>query len=279
MIDSSRVAAVTTPRQKYERSGLLLVVIGLALLLVYLPVAIAAFVLAAVALAGAVRGWPWPRQPPEPEERLTRKARRYVEVDPEWSVDFLEPDVGLAVPDPIPFSGIEQVPTWLGTIPLRNAQRSPGVDLNGIGAELAFYREDGTPVHERIAARWSNNPFPELRRQLEPEVRRLPASGEPEPIDVVARPDKQGRAYVHTAEAARGTRRLPLDPARYWVRVRIRNAPDEPVAWYRCEVPLMTGLELRGPSKRPPSWASRPRRRAAGSAKAAPRKKQRSPGS
>jgi hypothetical protein len=267
---------VTTPRQKYERSGLLLVVIGLALLLVYPPVAIAAFVLAAAALAGAVRGWRWPRQPPEPEERLSRKARRYVEVDPEWSVDFLEPAVALAVPDPIPFSGVEQVPTWFGTIPLRNAQRTPG-DLNGIGADLAFYREDGTPVHERISARWSNNPFPELRRQLEPEARRLPASGEPEPIDVVAREDKQGQAYVHTAEAARGTRRLALEPARYWVRVRIRNAPDQPVAWYRCEVPLMTGLELRGPIRRPPPWAPQPKRRAAAAPKAPPKKQHRSP--
>jgi hypothetical protein len=81
---------------------------------------------------------------------------------------------------------------------------------------------------------------------------------------------------VHTAEAARGTRRLPLDPARYWVRVRIRNAPDEPVAWYRCEVPLMTGLELRGPTKRPPPWAARAKRRTGGAPKALP-KKQRSP--
>jgi hypothetical protein len=263
---------VRDPRVRYQQLGFGLAVLGLALLLVYWPAAVGVLVLAALCFLAAVRGWRFPGDAPEPEPRLTRKARRYVEVEPEWSVDFLEPVVGQAVPEPIPFSGIEPALTSFGTIPVRNAGRDPGVDRADLGAELAFYRESGALVYERISARWSNNPFPPLRQRLEPETRRLPVSGEAEPIDVVARVEGDASAWVQTPDAVRGGTRPTLDPATYVVRVRITGAPDEPVAWYRVEVPLMKGLDLRGPIPRP-AWAPRPRVRPPAGARAAPRKK------
>src|SRR5262249_32299042 len=98
----------------------------------------------------AVRGWRFPGEPPPPDpfEGLSRKARRYVEVDPEWSVDFLEPVVTHAVPDAVPFSGVEPRPTALAAIQLRNARREPVGDLPALGAELTFFRADGKLLHE-----------------------------------------------------------------------------------------------------------------------------------
>jgi hypothetical protein len=259
----------------YEVVGFLLVVLGLALLAVYWPVGLGVLALAAVCFAGAVRGWRFPGspRPPDPLEGLSRKARRYVEIDPEWSVDFLEPVMTHGVPTPVPFSGIDPRPTRIGTIPLRNAQREPGVDLLGLTVELSFFRDDGRLVHERVAARWTRSPLPQVRRELEPEQRTLRAHGEPESIDVVARVDDESASFVHTADAMRGGKQLRLDPGDYWVRLHVSGGPDDPVAWYRFRVPLMSGLELRGPAGAP-SWAPRdqPRRAPAGP-RAVPRKK------
>jgi hypothetical protein len=253
--------------------GLAALAAGLVLLWFRWPLGVAALALAAVCVLGSVRGWRFPGTPPPPDplEGLSRKARRYVRVDPEWSVDFLPPAMGHRVPQPVPFSGFQPGPTSFGAIPLRHARREPG-DLEAVGAELAFFRDDGALVHERVPARWSRNPFPELRAQLVPEVRRLPASGEEEPIEVVARIDDEQAAYVHTAEATRGGRRLPLPPGGYHVRVRLTGTPDEPVAWYRLSVPLMAGLDLGGPVDEP-SWAPRPKRRRSTAPRARPRKR------
>ena len=239
-------------RNRYELVGLGLVVLGLALL-VYWPVGLGLLALAALCLLGAVRGWRFPGEPPQPDpfEGLSRKARRYVEVDPEWSVDFLEPELTHAVPEAIPFSGVEPLPTTLVAIPLRNARREPVADLPGLGVELTFYRADGKLVHERVEARWTANRLPQVRQELEPEVRRLSAAAEPETFDVAARVDDESAAFVPTADALRGGRRPRLDPADYHVRVRVTGAPDEPVAWYRLRVPLLQGLELRGPAAAP----------------------------
>jgi hypothetical protein len=247
---------VTRRGNRFEWVGLVLVVLGLALLAVYWPAGVGALALAGLCLVGAVRGWRFPGtpRPPDPMEGLSRKARRHVEVDPEWSVDFLEPAVTHGVPEVVPFSGIEPRPTLIGTIPLRNAQRRPGIDLPGIGAELTFFREGGRLVYERVSARWSNSPLPQVRRQLEPDQRLLPASGEPEPIDVAARVDDESAAFVRTADAMRGGKQLRLDPEQYYVRVWITGAADDPVGWYRLQIPLMKGLELRGPVDAP-RWA------------------------
>ena len=101
-----------------------------------------------------------------------------------------------------------------------------------------------------------------MRRELEPEQRTLRAHGEAESIDVVARVDDESAAFVHTADAMRGGEQLRLDPGDYCVRVRVSGGPDEPVGWYRLRVPLMSGLELRGPSatRRRGRRARQPRR-------------------
>ena len=264
---------------QYEWLGFALLVLGLALLAVYWPVGVGLLVLAAICLAGWIRGWRFPGTPPPPDplEGLSRKARRYVEVDPEWSVDFLEPALTHALPDPIPFSGLEPQWTTLGSIPLRNAQREPVADLPGLGVELTFFRADGRLVHERVEARWSSNRTPQVRQQLEPELRRLRATGEEESFDVVARVDDAAAAFVHTADAMRGGRALKLDPSDYYVRVQVNGAPDQPVAWYRLRVPIMKGLDLSGPG-RPPPWAppERPRPGPPGP-RVVPRKKSGSP--
>jgi hypothetical protein len=243
-------------------------------LAIYWPVGVGLLALAAVCLLGRVRGWRFPGEPPpgDPLEGLSRKARRYVELEPEWSVDFLEPEVTHGVPMAVPFSGLDPRPTLIGTIPLRNAQREPGVDLPGLTVELTFFGDGGRPVHERVGARWSRNPPPQVRRELEPEQRTLRAHGEPESIDLVARVDDESAAFAHTADAMRGGKQLRLDPGDYWVRLRVSGGPDEPVGWYRVRVPLMSGLELRGPA-RAPSWAPRERPRRAPAPRAVPRKK------
>ena len=207
--------------------------------------------LGAVCVVGSVRGWRFPGQAPEPEQRLSRKAARHVHVEPTWSLDFLEPVVSRSVPDPIPFSGIEPAWTTFGAVPVRHAQRFGTETMERIGAELAFFTDDGRVLYERVPARWRNNPFPEVRGQLAPEVRRLPADETVEPIEVVARVDEEAAAYVHTADAARGGKQLLLAPAGYLVRLRIVDAPDEPYVWYRLDVPVIAGIELRGPVRRP----------------------------
>lgn len=266
-------------RNRYQLVGLGLVALGLALVLVSWPAGVGLLALAALCLLGAVRGWRFPGEPPPPDplEGLSRKARRHVQIDPEWSVDFLEPVVTHALPAPVAFSGLEPQWTLLATIPLRNAQREPGVDLSGLGVELTFFRADGRLVHERVEARWSNNRLPQVRQPLEPELRRLRASGEPEPVDVVARVDDEAPAFVHTADAARGGRRLRVDPSDYYVRVQVTGGHDDPVAWYRLRVPLLKGLELRGPAAAP-AWAPREKPRPAPPGpRVVPRKKSGSP--
>jgi uncharacterized membrane protein len=242
---------------------------------VYWPVGVAFLVLALVSFIGAVRGWrvPGTPPPPDPREGLSRKARRYVELDPEWSVDFLEPVVTHGVPPVVPFSGIDPRPTLIGGIQLRNAQREPGVDLTRLSVDLTFFRDDGRLVHERVPARWSRSPLPQVRRQLEPEQRTLAADGASESIDVVARVDDESAAFAYTSDAMRGGKLLRLDPGDYWVRLQVSGGPDDPVGWYRVRVPLMSGLEMGGPT-RAPQWAPReqPRRPAAGP-RAVPRKK------
>ena len=161
-------------------------------------------------------------------------------------------------------------PTRIGTIPLRNAQREPGVDLPGLSVELTFFRERRHARPRARRARWSRNPLPQVRQELEPEQRTLRAHGEPESIDVVARVDDESAGFAHTADAMRGGKQLRLDPGDYWVRLRVSGGPDEPLGWYRFRVPLMSGLELRGPAKAPP-WAprERPRRAPAAARRAA----------
>ena len=148
-----------------------LVALGLALFLVFWPVGVALLVLAAVCLTGAVRGWRFPGEPPPPDplEGLSRKARRYVEVEPEWSVDFLEPVVTHAMSEPGSVQRARAAVDALGTIPLRNAQREPVVDFRASASSSPSSATDGKLVHERVEARWSSNPLPQARQQLEPE--------------------------------------------------------------------------------------------------------------
>ena len=171
-------------------------------------------------------------------------------------MDFLEPEVTHALREPVAFSGLDARRMLLGAIPLAHARREPLADLPGLGVELTFFRADGRLIHERVEARWSRNPLPQVRRQLEAEQRTLRSSAEPETIDVVARADGESAAFVHTADAMRGGRALRIDPSDYYVRVEVTGTPDVPVAWYQLRVPVIQGLELRGPARRP-EWAPR----------------------
>jgi hypothetical protein len=262
-------------RDRYQVAAFALVALGLALVALSapVPVTVAAFVLGAVCVVGSVRGWRFPGQAPEPEQRLSRKAARHVRVEPTWSLDFLEPVVSRSVPDAIPFSGTEPTWTTFGAVPVRHAQRFGAETMEGIGAELAFFTDDGRVLYERVPARWRSNPFPEVRGELAPEVRRLPADETVEPIEVVARVDEEAAAYVHTADAARGGKQLLLAPGVYLVRLRITDAPDEPYVWYGLDVPVIAGLELRGPV-RAPSWAPVPKPRPPAGPRIVPKKRQ-----
>jgi hypothetical protein len=145
--------------------------------------------------------------------------------------------------------------------------------MEGIGAELAFFAEDGRVLYERVPARWRNNRFPEVRGALAPEVRRLPADETEEPIEVVARIDEEANAYVHSPDAARGGKQLPLPPGAYLVRLRILDAPDEPYVWYRIDLPVISGLSMSGPV-RPPAWAPATKPRPATGPRVVPKKRQ-----